>query len=346
MRRKCIWLVAGVVLFGLCCAPSATRWHGPVTSHFDGSHFATPDAMQKGSLGTMLGWWLSREHVGWEAVPDAGVGPRPPERVEGDELRVTFINHATVLIQIEQVNVLTDPMYAQRASPVTFAGPERVRAPGISFEDLPTIDSVVISHDHYDHLDVATLQRMQRRWPSMQIIVPLGLKAMLESHGLVQVAELDWWSAIKVGATRITCVPSQHFSGRGLLDLDTTLWSAWVIEGPNAGRAYFAGDTGYGRHFAQVFDRLGPIRLAVLPIGAFRPDFMRPIHMSPAEAVHAAVDLHAGLSVPVHFGTFDLADDGQTEAVDALLRTLESMPAPPVFAVLEFGEGRMVPPIR
>jgi L-ascorbate metabolism protein UlaG (beta-lactamase superfamily) len=258
-------------------------------------------------------------------------------------MRVTFINHATTLIQLDGLNVLTDPIYSPRASPFTFAGPHRVRPPGIRFEDLPRIDLVVLSHNHYDHLDLATLQRIARTWPNAQFFGGLGNKDYLVTHGLQNVSELDWWETREVKGVTVHSVPNQHFSNRGTFDGDGTLWTAWVLEG-SGGKAYFGGDTGYGPHFARVAERLGPVRLAVLPIGAWEPEwFMSPIHMSPAEAVQAALDLKAGTAVPMHFGTFPLADDGETEAVEALQAALQKTQAP--FVVLGFGEGRDVPEI-
>jgi L-ascorbate metabolism protein UlaG (beta-lactamase superfamily) len=259
-------------------------------------------------------------------------------------MRVTFINHATTLIQLDGVNVLTDPIYAERASPFDFVGPKRVRPPGIRFEDLPPIDAVVISHNHYDHLNVETLKRIADQWPRVRIFVGLGIKPFLESRGLIDVVELDWWEKRELGGITVRSVPNQHFSNRGLFDADGTLWTAWVLEG-SAGRAYFGGDTGYGPHFAKVSQKLGPMRLAVVPIGAYRPEwFMSPVHMSPKQAVQAAVDLKASLAVPMHYGTFNLADDGETEPVEALDAALKELSAP--FVVLGFGEGREVPEVQ
>jgi L-ascorbate metabolism protein UlaG (beta-lactamase superfamily) len=258
-------------------------------------------------------------------------------------MRVTFINHATTLIQLDGVNVLTDPIYAERASPFDFAGPKRVRPPGIRFEDLPRIDVVVLSHNHYDHMNLATLRRIADTWPNVRFFAGLGNKAFLDSKGLPNVTELDWWDTREVGAITVHSVPNQHFSNRGVFDADGTLWSAWVFDGTQ-GRAYFGGDTGYGPHFKLVHEKLGAMRLAVVPIGAYRPEwFMSPVHMSPTESVQAVSDLEAGMAVPMHFGTFQLADDGETEPLDELAK-LTAAGSP--FVVLGFGEGRDVPEVR
>ncbi len=202
---------------------------------------------------------------------------------------------------------------------------------------------MVLSHNHYDHLDLKALQDLQAAFPRLQIFAGLGNRALLEGAGLTHVTELDWWQARTLGAVTIRAVPNRHFSNRGLFDQDRTLWTAYVLEGP-AGRAYFAGDTAYGPHFKQARERLGPMRLAVLPIGAYRPEwFMSQVHMAPADAVKAAVELGATVAVPMHYGTFPLADDGETEPVTALQAALKASPRPPDFRVLGFGEGLDVP---
>ncbi|MEW5742956.1 MAG: MBL fold metallo-hydrolase [Myxococcota bacterium] len=336
---------AGVPVVG--CALSAPTWRGGKGPHFDGERFVTPDAPRKvGAFDTLDGaaaffrWQRQRQPGPWKPYREEPPGPPPPYEVPKGAMRVTFINHATTLIQVDGVNVLTDPIYAERASPVDFAGPRRVRPPGVRFEDLPRIDAVVLSHNHYDHLDVATLKRIAATWPKVRVFAGLGNKAFLEAQGLQDVVELDWWDARELKGLTVRSVPNQHFSNRGIFDGDGTLWTAWVLEGA-AGKAYFGGDTGYGPHFAEVQKRLGPMRLAVLPIGAYKPEwFMSAIHMSPKEAVQAALDLKASLAVPMHYGTFPLADDGETEPVEALEAALEETPAP--FAVLGFGEGRDV----
>jgi L-ascorbate metabolism protein UlaG (beta-lactamase superfamily) len=336
-------LSAGAVV-ATGCALSAGGYHGPKSDHFDGTRFFTPGVPPRKMGARELLKFQEERHPGpWSQHPDAKPGPPPPERVTGGRMRVTFVNHATTLIQMDGVNVLTDPIWSERASPFQFVGPKRVRPPGLRMKELPPIDAVVISHNHYDHLDLHALKRLQNAFPRMQILTGLGNRALLEGAGLEHVVELDWWQTHPLGAVTIHSVPNRHFSNRGLFDQDRTLWTAFVLEGPS-GRAYFAGDTAYGAHFTQARERLGPMRLAVLPIGAYKPEwFMGQVHMSPAEAVRAAVDLQATVAVPMHYGTFPLADDGEDEPVQALHAALDATGKPPDFRVLGFGEGLEVP---
>ena len=221
---------------------------------------------------------------------------------------VTWVGHATLLLQLDGVNLLTDPIWSERASPVSFAGPRRYSAPGLRFEDLPPVHVVVISHDHYDHLDVDTLRRLAREHRP-RFLVPLGVRAWFADIGIVEdVEELDWWQARTVRSLAFTCVPAQHFSGRTPFDRDRRLWAGWSVAGSK--RVYFSGDTAYFSGFRQIGERLGPFDLAALPIGAYLPsEIMRPVHTSPEEALQAFEDLGARSMVPIHWGTFDLAEE-------------------------------------
>ena len=327
---------------GVGCAFSAPRYHGLVSDHFDGRHFHNPAAPEPHGAGGLLRWMTHREPGPWRDWVDDPPGLPPAARVEGGAIRVTVVGHATALIQMDGINVLTDPIWSDRASPVAFAGPKRVRVPGIRFEELPHIDLVLVSHNHYDHLDLRTLRRLEEEHHP-RFVVPLGNAEVLERGGIPGATELDWWQSVEVApGVKLTVVPSQHFSTRGPFDAGNTLWSSFVIEGPS-GRAFFAGDTGYGPHFKEIGRRMGAMRVALLPIGAFRPRwFMSPVHMGPDEAVRAAQDLGAATSVAIHFGTFRLADDGEMEPVVELRKALEATPELR-FWVLGFGEGREVP---
>jgi L-ascorbate metabolism protein UlaG (beta-lactamase superfamily) len=295
-------------------------------------------------FGDFLRWMKTREPGPWRRRADVSPAPTPPRRVGRGEMRVTFVNHATVLVQMDGVNVLTDPIWSERCSPVQWAGPRRVHPPGLRFDQLPPIDVVVISHNHYDHLDLPTLRRLAAEHRP-RVIVPLGNRSVLDRAKVRGVEELDWWQSAEVREeVRVAAVPAQHFSGRGLRDRDRALWAGFVVTGP-AGSMYFAGDTGFGPHFEEIRKRYGTPRLALLPIGAYRPEwFMSRVHMSPDEALRAHEVLGAEASVGIHFGTFRLADDGQDEAPERIATLLrEGKKPPPQFWVLGVGESREVP---
>ncbi len=327
-----------------CCIFSGPRHHGPRSKHFDGNRFHNPMPIKEPGPGKLIKWQVSRKPGHWEEWTESSPGPAPPRRVPGKGMRVTFVNHATVLIQTAGLNFLTDPIWSHRTSPVSWAGPSRVRAPGIRFKDLPPIHVVLISHNHYDHLDQETIERLHKKHDPI-FVVPMGNARLLRSWGIQRVWEINWWHYFALSrGVRVVSVPAQHFSGRGLCDRNATLWSGYVITGPG-GPVYFAGDTGYGPHFQQIRQVYGNLRLAILPIGASNPRwFMARIHISPAEAVRVHEILGARTSLAVHFGTFQLSDDAQKGPP---LKLREAMARAGVstrrFWVLGFGEGRDVP---
>lgn len=347
IRRTVVLLVAAiivlaglVVLFGKVF--SGPRYTGPISDHFDGTRFVNLRAQDHGGLRAFLRWQMSRAPGPWverEVTP----GPKPPARVGRGELRVTFINHATVLVQQDELNLLFDPIWSDRASPVAWAGPRRHHEPGLAFDDLPRIDAVLISHNHYDHMDLPTLRRLQEKHVP-RFFVGLGNAALFVDAGIGPVIELDWWTTVPLSAdVNVTGLPAQHFSNRGLFDRDGTLWLGFGVKGP-AGLTYFAGDTGAGPHFQQILERVGAPRLALLPIGAYRPEwFMERVHVTPAQAVAAHDTLKAGTSVAIHHGTFSLGDDGQDEPVTALTTALAADGKERRFWALKPGEGRPVP---
>ncbi len=301
--------------------------------HFDGTRFFNPGAQQASGLSNVLRWKLtSRAEVSPEFVDD--VQPAiPPKRVDGNELRTTLVNHSTVLLQERRFNILTDPIWSERSSPLSWIGPRRHRKPGVVFEDLPTIDVVLLSHNHYDHLDLPTLRRLAAS-KKATYVVPSGVGELLRSEKIGPVQELDWGESFSFNGFTVHSVPAYHFSSRSISDRNKSLWCGYMIE-TDSRLIYFAADTGFGPHFQQIREKFGSPDLALLPIGAYEPRwFMSPVHMSPDEAIQAHVILGARTSVAIHHGTFALADD----AIDTPRKRLAECGKPDSFLVLGNGE--------
>jgi L-ascorbate metabolism protein UlaG (beta-lactamase superfamily) len=314
-----------------------------MSDHFDGRRFFNPGAGPGHGLLQVLRWVLGRRRGAWprwvEDPPQPPPAPPPP-----GGLALTFVNHSTFLLRLPGLAVLTDPIWSNRAGPVPWVGPRRARRPGLAFDRLPPIDLVLLSHNHYDHLNLPTLRRLRDSWGPV-VVTGLGNGALLARHGLQRVVELDWWQSYRHGSRlEVTMTPAQHFSGRGPFDADRMLWGGFTLRGP-AGLVFFAGDTGYAGHFAEVRRRLGPPDLALLPIGAYEPrSIMRGPHVDPAEAVQAHLDLGARLSVGMHFGTFRLTDEGIDEPERDLRRALaERGVGAGEFRVPAFGETLTLP---
>lgn len=251
------------------------------------------------------------------AFPLASSGIQMPS-ASSKEIVLTWVGHATVLIQIGGLNALTDPVWSERASPFQWAGPRRLAPPGVRFDQLPPIDAVVLSHDHYDHLDEPTVRRIHRRWGARTAwITPLGYRRWLGRRGVRNVRELDWWESAEVeaesGAIRVTALPAQHWTKRGPFRTRERLWASFHLEG--GGRSvYFGGDSGYFSGYREIGERRGPFDAAILPIGAYDPRwFMAPQHMNPEEAVQAHLDLRGDVFVAAHWGTFRLTDEDMLE---------------------------------
>jgi N-acyl-phosphatidylethanolamine-hydrolysing phospholipase D len=238
-------------------------------------------------------------------------------RALSDSASLTWVGHATFLIQIAGLNLLTDPVWSERCSPVQFAGPRRYMPPGIPFDELPPIDVVLLSHDHYDHLDAASVVRLTETHGEAHWIVPVGLRVFLRDRGVSRVSELDWRAEKAMDGVTVASVPAQHFSGRGLRR-NGSLWCGWAIAG--GGRSiYFVGDTGFHPTFGEIGGEFGPFDVVLMPIGAYDPRwFMAPVHINPEEAVAAHVELTAASGrfcpmVGMHWGTFKLTDEPMTE---------------------------------
>ncbi|NQX88539.1 MAG: MBL fold metallo-hydrolase [Halioglobus sp.] len=325
----------------------APAFEGEAGDHFDGNRFINREPMHKSFTDFVrLGWGLlvhAESWPHWVETPDAAT---PAGRVETGVV-VTYISHATFLLQVDGLNILTDPVYAERASPVQWAGPRRVHAPGIAIEDLPPIDVVLISHNHYDHLDSAALQQLvsQQNAPPL-VLAGLGNGLLFEELGLQHYRDMDWNDTIVVGDSRVHFIECRHRSGRGLTDQMKTLWGAFVIEAPS-GHIYFGGDSGYGPHYRDAGERFGRFVLSLLPIGAYQPRwFMADVHMDPAEAVRAHLDLRSELSIGMHFGTFQLTYEAINQPVIDLADALrEQGVRRDHFAVLDPGESKRVRPL-
>lgn len=337
-----------IILFIATCIVDyiikAPGYKGSPSGHFDGLTFSNPSKIKGRGFLDILKWSLNKEPGPWVKRTDkhlASGGPAEPD-AENGEISITFVNHATFLIQVHGMNILTDPIWSKRASPFQWIGPKRMRPPGIRFEDLPEIDVVLISHNHYDHLDIHTAKRLKDRFEPL-FITPLGVTKYLHEHNIRNTAELDWWMdhPLSNGIT-VSGVPAQHFSGRGLSDRDKTLWCGYVLQTP-AGNIYFAGDTGYDGFFTKIGEQFSPVDIALIPIGAYRPRwFMVPIHVDPEEAVQIHKDVRAGTSIGMHFGTFPLADDGMEEPLSDLAKARKKYGlSKDQFTVLAEGEAKI-----
>jgi L-ascorbate metabolism protein UlaG (beta-lactamase superfamily) len=314
----------------------------PPSDHYDGKLFFNPEAAmdarsRRGGFRRMLKRRFSGDPAQWAKWP-AYVENQSYEALSGEG--VTFLGHAAFLIHLGGLNVLTDPAFSERCSPVQWLGPRRVRAPGLSVAQLPKIDLILLSHNHYDHMDLHTLRALRVRFPAVRIITPLGNGAYLAGEGIAGAIELDWWESVRLGDAEVMVTPARHFSARTLWDRRRMLWGGLVLRAGGKS-VYFSGDTGYTRGFKEIGERLGVLDLALLPIGAYEPrDFMKPAHTNPDDAVRAFLDLGATQAIGMHFGTFQLT----AEAIDAPERDLGAARAlhgvaPERFVTLDVGES-------
>jgi len=323
----------------------------PVTrpsDHFDGTHFRNPGGAQAAGLGAVLRWSLTRQRTPWPRWVQDPAWPPPAPAVTPGHAALTFIGHSTFLVRLPLpgggvFSLLTDPVFSERCSPLQSAGPRRARAPGLALDALPQVDAVLVSHNHYDHMDLASLRALHRRFGA-PVVTALGNAAPLARAGVPGARELDWWQSVRLGPAIVTATPARHFSARGVLDRDRTLWAGFMVRVGDA-QVLFAGDSGMGPHWRDIRARLGPPGVALLPIGAYAPrEIMRPVHMNPAEAVQARADLGAPVAAGMHFGTFQLTDEG----IDAPVRDLAAARDAAgllrdAFDVLGCGETRELP---
>lgn len=292
-----------------------------------------------------------KEFKHWSKAPDSFVYPIPEKELDENLPSAVWINHCTFLITIEDINILTDPIWSERCSPLSFAGPKRRHSPPIHLADLPKIDYVFISHNHYDHLDKKTVRWLNARYPEIIWFVPEGVKKWFVDHGVAEVIELSWWqeSGFKHEHDprmhiKVTAVPTQHFSGRTPLDINQTLWVGWVVEFQKEGelmrRLYFVGDTGYNPHdFKKIGEKWGYMDLSLIPIGTYLPrEFMSPVHIEPADSVKIHREVGSRLSLGMHWKTFPLSDEPLNQPpFDLLLAMQEEKLDPASFLPLEPG---------
>ena len=308
-------------------------------AHFDGRQFHNEGGVTNHGFGGVLRWMITRKRGVWPRYVASDPAPPPAARVQ-DGITVTLIGHATVLLQFAGLNIITDPMFSDRAGPTPWLGVKRVRPPAIAIDDLPKIDFILLSHNHYDHLDRPSLATLARRDQS-HIVTGLKVGKSVPSD---RITELDWWLHHNLRPdVRATYVPARHFSARTPFDRNQSLWGGFVLETP-AGTIYFAGDSGDGPHFAAIRQKFGPITLSLLPIGAYAPRwFMAPVHMDPAQAVAAAITLESRVTLPIHYGAFPLADDGFDDPLNEL--AVAKAAAPNVdFRTAAFGEAIKIKP--
>lgn len=319
-------------------------YHGPESSHFDGKVFFNPGGIAPRNLADLLKWQFGEKREKWpKEYPSPFHGAKPQQRVPGEKACVTMIGHATLLIQTAGLNLITDPVFADRASPVRFAGPKRVNPPGVSFSDLPPIDYVLLSHNHYDHMDLAALNQLAVEHGA-RIVCPLGNDTIVRSAAPeADFLVGDWGDYFDLSEdVRVYLEPCHHWSARGTRDRRMALWAAFLLKTP-AGNIYHIGDTGFheGINYKALHEKHGAVELAILPIGAYEPRwFMKAQHQNPAEAVEGHKLIGARTSIGHHWGTFQLTN----EAIEAPLDALEAAKsnagiADEEFVVLRPGEN-------
>ena len=338
-----ILAIVPVLFLSIGSLLSAPKYKGPVSDHFDGKVFKNIDGVKAKGFKDIFRLLTQAPKRGpWTEITTVDPKPNPPAKVN-EGIQITFVNHSTFLIQVAGLNILTDPVWSKRVSPFQFAGPKRMRPPGLNMDQLPQIDLILLSHNHYDHLDLPTVQKLVGEHQP-KIVTPLGVGQFIKGRAGGEATDLDWWETFAFSdEVKISAVPAQHFSGRGILDRDATLWCGYMIDTPGQ-KIYFAGDSGYGSFFKTIGERHPDIDLALLPIGAYAPVwFMSPIHTTPEEAAKIHMEVNAKQSVASHFGTFPLAYEGMKEAQTGLQAALQKFGIPAEqFWVLEEGEGRTI----
>lgn len=302
-----------------------------VSDHCDGEKFfnLNPNIQVDKGLVELFKWMRTRNKTPWPKFVPGRQKAQLASTLKANEAVVTFINHATLLIQVKDLNFLTDPVFSDRVSPLTWLGPRRVREPGLKISELPHIDGILLSHNHYDHLDLAALKELQKLF-NPKIITSLGNEKFLRKKDFENVCELDWWESFELSSqnqssskVKFTLTPAQHWSSRTPYDRNKTLWGGFVLESQEL-KIFFAGDTGYDSHFNSIQTKFGEMDISILPVGAYEPRwFMKEQHMNPHDAVRAHLDLKSRLSIGIHFGCFQLTDEGLNDPAKDLAIALK-----------------------
>ena len=287
-----------------------------------------------------MGYWGHAEHL--KPPPDGFTYPRPKKKNGKTGPKATWIGHCTFLVQVDGINILTDPVFGKRVSPVPFVGPVRRHAPGVALDKMPKIDCVLISHNHYDHLEKETVLALNRKYPNILWMVPTGVAKWFKKLGIKNIQELSWWKSHKWKNIEFTAVPTQHFSGRSPLDNNRSLWVGWVVKfGKSGKQLYFCGDTGYNRvDFKKIGKKFGKMDLSLIPIGTYEPmPFMKPVHVDPKCAVKIHKDVHSALSLGMHWKTYRLSDEPLDRPPYDLYRAMTKAHLDPTtFLAVEPGE--------
>lgn len=320
-----LWLIFLFAGLFSCSTMQVPTYEGEISDHFDGNTFSNPAPFEMGDFKELRKYYKKNKKAIWYFT-EVEYKEKLEDYAPSGEILFTHINHSTVLIQMDSLNILTDPIFSERASPFSFSGPKRYRNPAYSIEELPKIDYILISHDHYDHLDIKTLQKLDKLY-NPRIITGLGLRSFLKKFGIENVVELDWGERKTDPDTKVKFhfLPAVHWSNRGFSP-NKSLWGSFMIEG--SGNVYFAGDTAYGDHFKKIKKEFPKINLALIPIGSYVPrNFMKHVHMDPEGAYSCFMDLQPDQALGIHWGTFQLSGEGMFDPKLELFTLMAEVPS-------------------